>query len=138
MLAAETIRTLLKRDFIRSVKGFEERVKESFRLRLSCGVMNFHAAFRHGRWLGMANAACNTSPAGAPGVSSIGDHQEPGLQQCRSFRLRLQRRCRCSDKDHASRRSTDVQQSHGTTTMWLPRATKPASPVLDRHLRDVH
>jgi electron-transferring-flavoprotein dehydrogenase len=58
MLAAEAIfEALLAQDFsARQLKRYEQLVKESWVMKELRGVRNFHAGFRHGRWLGLANA----------------------------------------------------------------------------------
>ena len=58
MLAAETIfNALLAGDFsARQLGQFEELVKQSWIMPELRKVRNFHAGFRHGRWLGIANA----------------------------------------------------------------------------------
>lgn len=58
MLAAETIfDALLRDDFsARQLSEFEEKVKKSWIMPELRRVRNFHAGFRHGRWLGLLNA----------------------------------------------------------------------------------
>ncbi len=58
MLAAETIfEALLANDFSKNqLKLYEQLVGESWIMTELRKVRNFHAAFRHGRWLGLANA----------------------------------------------------------------------------------
>jgi electron-transferring-flavoprotein dehydrogenase len=58
MLAAEAIfEALLANDFSsRQLKRYEELVQSSWIMAELRKVRNFHAGFRHGRWLGMANA----------------------------------------------------------------------------------
>ncbi len=58
MLAAETIfEALLAGDFSKKQLSLYERlVEESWIMAELRRVRNFHAAFRHGRWLGLANA----------------------------------------------------------------------------------
>lgn len=57
MMAAETIfEALLARDFSFSrLSSYETRVKESWVHKELHRVRNFHAAFKHGRWLGLIN-----------------------------------------------------------------------------------
>ena len=58
MLAAEAIfEALLANDFsAKQLRGFETRVNESWVMQELHKIRNFHAGFRHGRWLGLANA----------------------------------------------------------------------------------
>jgi electron-transferring-flavoprotein dehydrogenase len=80
MLAAQTIFEALVADDYSSatLQSFEARVKESWiasELRL---YRNFHAGFRHGRWLGMANAGLQYITGGRAWGIFDRDHQEPG------------------------------------------------------------
>src|ERR671932_1377227 len=58
MLAAQAIfEALLVEDFSKQqLKRYRQLVRESWITRELRRVRNFHAAFRHGRWLGLANA----------------------------------------------------------------------------------
>jgi electron-transferring-flavoprotein dehydrogenase len=58
MLAAETIfEALLSEDYsARQLSRYAELVEESWIMKELRRVRNFHAGFRHGRWLGLANA----------------------------------------------------------------------------------
>ena len=58
MLAAETIfEALLADDFsAKQLQRYERLVNESWIMKELRKVRNFHAGFRHGRWLGLANA----------------------------------------------------------------------------------
>jgi len=58
MLAAEAIfEALLANDFsAKQLQDFERRVNESWVMKELHKIRNFHAGFRHGRWLGLANA----------------------------------------------------------------------------------
>jgi electron-transferring-flavoprotein dehydrogenase len=58
MLAAEAIfESLLANDFsAKQLQRYEQLVNESWIMKELRKVRNFHAGFRHGRWLGMANA----------------------------------------------------------------------------------
>ncbi|MDQ3818957.1 MAG: electron transfer flavoprotein-ubiquinone oxidoreductase [Acidobacteriota bacterium] len=58
MLAAETIfEALLANDFSANrLRRYEQLVNDSWIMKELHRVRNFHAAFRHGRWLGLANA----------------------------------------------------------------------------------
>jgi electron-transferring-flavoprotein dehydrogenase len=80
MLAAETIfAALLKQDFSSAqLQDFEARVKESWITPELRRYRNFHAAFRHGRWLGMANAGLQYLTGGRAWGILDRDHQEPG------------------------------------------------------------
>jgi electron-transferring-flavoprotein dehydrogenase len=59
MLAAETIfEALVAEDYsARQLKLYEQLVNESWIIKELRRVRNFHAGFRHGRWLGLANTA---------------------------------------------------------------------------------
>src|SRR5690349_8868634 len=80
MLAAETIfESLIAQDYSASkLKNFEERVKESWITPELRRYRNFHAGFRHGRWLGMANAGLQYITGGRAWGILDRDHQEPG------------------------------------------------------------
>src|SRR5256712_9971066 len=71
ILAAETIFDALRAgDFSAStLQRFESRVKESWITPELRRYRNFHAAFRHGRWLGMANAGLEYITGGRPSGS---------------------------------------------------------------------
>jgi electron-transferring-flavoprotein dehydrogenase len=58
MLAAEAIfEALLAEDFSsKRLRRYSRLVRESWVMQELRGVRNFHAGFKHGRWLGMANA----------------------------------------------------------------------------------
>jgi electron-transferring-flavoprotein dehydrogenase len=58
MLAAETIfEALLANDFsAKQLARYEQLVNESWIMKELRKIRNFHAGFRHGRWLGLANA----------------------------------------------------------------------------------
>jgi electron-transferring-flavoprotein dehydrogenase len=58
MLAAETVfEALLAEDFsARQLSRYAQLVEESWIMKELRRVRNFHAGFRHGRWLGLANA----------------------------------------------------------------------------------
>jgi electron-transferring-flavoprotein dehydrogenase len=80
MLAAETIfEALLAEDFSAvKLQPFEARVKESWIAPELRRYRNFHAGFRHGRWLGMANAGLQYITGGRAWGIFDRDHQEPG------------------------------------------------------------
>src|SRR2546430_5364737 len=80
MLAAETtIEALLSKDYSASkLQSFETRVKESWITPELHRYRNFHAGFRHGRWLGMANAGLQYITGGRAWGIFDRDHQEPG------------------------------------------------------------
>ena len=80
MLAAETIfEALLAEDFsAEKLQSYERRVKESWITRELRRYRNFHAGFRHGRWLGMANAGLQYITGGRAWGIFDRDHQEPG------------------------------------------------------------
>src|SRR5207244_5226305 len=80
MLAAETIfEVLLAEDFSASkLQSYEQRVKESWITPELRRYRNFHAGFRHGRWLGMANAGLQYITGGRAWGIFDRDHQEAG------------------------------------------------------------
>jgi electron-transferring-flavoprotein dehydrogenase len=80
MLAAQTIfEGLLAEDYSSATLGsFETRVKESWITPELRRYRNFHAAFRHGRWLGMANAGLQYITGGRAWGVLDRDHQEAG------------------------------------------------------------
>ena len=87
MLAAETIfEALLAGDFSAGkLQGFESRVKESWITPELRRYRNFHAAFSHGRWLGMANAGLQYLTGGRAWGIFDRDHQEPGHEAMRKL-----------------------------------------------------
>jgi electron-transferring-flavoprotein dehydrogenase len=80
MLAAETIfDALIANDFSAArLQPFEARVKESWIASELRRYRNFHAGFRHGRWMGMANAGLQYITGGRAWGIFDRDHQEPG------------------------------------------------------------
>jgi len=80
MLAAETIfEALVASDYSSAkLQAFETRVKESWITPELRRYRNFHAGFRHGRWLGMANAGLQYITGGRAWGILDRDHQEPG------------------------------------------------------------
>ncbi|HYW70193.1 MAG TPA: electron transfer flavoprotein-ubiquinone oxidoreductase, partial [Pyrinomonadaceae bacterium] len=80
MLAAETIfDALVAGDYSsRTLKEFEHRVRHSWITPELRRYRNFHAGFRHGRWLGMANAGLQYLTGGRAWGLLDRDHQEPG------------------------------------------------------------
>jgi electron-transferring-flavoprotein dehydrogenase len=87
MLAAETIFDALRvGDFSAgTLQRFESRVKESWITPELRRYRNFHAAFRHGRWLGMANAGLQYITGGRAWGIFDRDHQEPGHEAMRKL-----------------------------------------------------
>ncbi|HEY8205220.1 MAG TPA: electron transfer flavoprotein-ubiquinone oxidoreductase [Pyrinomonadaceae bacterium] len=87
MLAAETIfEALLAEDFSAvKLQPFEARVKESWIASELRRYRNFHAGFRHGRWLGMANAGLQYITGGRAWGIFDRDHQEPGHEAMRKL-----------------------------------------------------
>ena len=87
MLAAETIfEALLSEDFSAStLESYERRVKESWITPELRRYRNFHAGFRHGRWLGMANAGLQYITGGRAWGILDRDHQEPGHEALRKL-----------------------------------------------------
>ena len=61
-----------------TLQGFERRVKESWIAPELRRYRNFHAGFRHGRWLGMANAGLQYITGGRAWGILDRDHQEAG------------------------------------------------------------
>jgi electron-transferring-flavoprotein dehydrogenase len=80
MLAAETIfDALLEGDYSsKTLIEYEHRVKRSWITPELRRYRNFHAGFRHGRWLGMANAGLQYITGGRAWGLLDRDHQEPG------------------------------------------------------------
>jgi electron-transferring-flavoprotein dehydrogenase len=80
MLAAETIfEALVSADYSSAtLQAFEARVKDSWIASELRRYRNFHAGFRHGRWLGMANAGLQYITGGRAWGVLDRDHQEPG------------------------------------------------------------
>jgi len=80
MLAAETIfDALIAGDYSsRTLKEFEHRVQRSWITPELRRYRNFHAGFRHGRWLGMANAGLQYITGGRAWGIFDRDHQESG------------------------------------------------------------
>ena len=87
MLAAETIfDALVAEDFsATTLQAFEARVKESWITPELRRYRNFHAGFRHGRWLGMANAGLQYITGGRAWGIFDRDHQEPGHEAMRKL-----------------------------------------------------
>jgi len=80
MLAAETIfDALVSNDFSAGkLQSYEQRVKESWITPELRRYRNFHAGFRHGRWLGMVNAGLQYITGGRAWGIFDRDHQEAG------------------------------------------------------------
>ena len=80
MLAAETIfEALLAEDFsAEKLQSYERCVKDSWITPELRQYRNFHAGFRHGRWLGMANAGLQYITGGRAWGILDRDHQEAG------------------------------------------------------------
>ena len=80
MLAAETIfEALVAEDYSAAkLQAFETRVKDSWITPELRRYRNFHAGFRHGRWLGMANAGLQYITGGRAWGILDRDQQEPG------------------------------------------------------------
>jgi electron-transferring-flavoprotein dehydrogenase len=80
MLAAETIfEALVAEDYSAAkLQSFEARVKQSWITPELRRYRNFHAGFRHGRWLGMANAGLQYLTRGRAWGILDRDHQEAG------------------------------------------------------------
>lgn len=80
MLAAETIfDALVSNDFSAAkLQSYDGRVKESWITPELRRYRNFHAGFRHGRWLGMVNAGLQYITGGRAWGIFDRDHQEAG------------------------------------------------------------
>src|SRR2546429_4286703 len=80
MLAAETIfEALLVDDFSAAkLQSYEERVMQSWITPELRQYRNFHAGFRHGRWLGMVSAGLQYITGGRAWGIFDRDHQEAG------------------------------------------------------------
>jgi electron-transferring-flavoprotein dehydrogenase len=87
MLAAETIfEALVAGDFSAGkLQSFESRVKESWITPELRRYRNFHAGFRHGRWLGMANAGLQYITGGRAWGVFDRDYQESGHEAMRKL-----------------------------------------------------
>jgi electron-transferring-flavoprotein dehydrogenase len=87
MLAAETIfDALLAEDFSSAkLQPYEDRVKESWITPELRRYRNFHAGFRHGRWLGMANAGLQYITGGRAWGIFDRDHQDAGNEAMRKL-----------------------------------------------------
>jgi electron-transferring-flavoprotein dehydrogenase len=87
ILAAETIFEALVADDFSSTKlqSYEQRVKSSWITAELRRYRNFHAGFRHGRWLGMVNAGLQYISGGRAWGILDRDHQEPGHEAIRSL-----------------------------------------------------
>ena len=85
ILAAETIfEALLENDFsANQLQSYERRVKESWITPELRQYRNFHAGFKHGRWLGIANAGFQFLTGGRAWGIFDRDHQEPGYEVMR-------------------------------------------------------
>jgi electron-transferring-flavoprotein dehydrogenase len=87
MLAAETIfESLVAEDYSAAkLQSYDARVKESWITPELRRYRNFHAAFRYGRWLGMANAGLQYLTGGRAWGIIDRDHQEPGNEAMRKL-----------------------------------------------------
>jgi len=87
MLAAQTIFEALVADDFSAAKlqSFETRVKESWIAPELRRYRNFHAGFRHGRWLGMFNAGLQYITGGRAWGIFDRDHQEAGHEAMRKL-----------------------------------------------------
>ena len=87
ILAAETIFEALLADDFSSAKlqAYEHRVKDSWITPELRRYRNFHAGFRHGRWLGMVNAGLQYITGGRAWGILDRDHQEPGHEAIRNL-----------------------------------------------------
>jgi electron-transferring-flavoprotein dehydrogenase len=87
MLAAETIfDALVAGDYSAAkLQSFESRVRESWITPELRRYRNFHAGFRHGRWLGMANAGLQYITGGRAWGIFDRDAQESGHEAMRKL-----------------------------------------------------
>jgi len=87
MLAAETIfDALVEADYsARTLREYEHRVQHSWITPELRRYRNFHAGFRHGRWLGMVNAGLQYITGGRAWGVLDRDHQEPGHEAMRKL-----------------------------------------------------
>jgi electron-transferring-flavoprotein dehydrogenase len=85
MLAAETIFDALVAGDVSATKlsDYERRVRESWITPELRKFRNFHAGFRHGRWLGLANAGLQFITGGRAWGLFDRDHSEPGHEAMR-------------------------------------------------------
>jgi len=87
MLAAETIfESLVTEDYSAAkLQSYETRVRDSWITPELRRYRNFHAGFRHGRWLGMANAGLQYLTGGRAWGIIDRDQQEPGNEAMRKL-----------------------------------------------------
>jgi electron-transferring-flavoprotein dehydrogenase len=87
MLAAETIfAALLAGDFsANQLQQFEQRVNESWIIPELKKVRNFHAGFKHGRWLGMVNTSLQFFTGGRAWGLFDRDRARPGHEEMRKI-----------------------------------------------------
>jgi electron-transferring-flavoprotein dehydrogenase len=87
MLAAETIFAALVAGDVSATKlsDYERRVRESWITPELRKLRNFHAGFRHGRWLGLANAGLQFITGGRAWGLFDRDHAEPGHEAMRKL-----------------------------------------------------
>jgi electron-transferring-flavoprotein dehydrogenase len=87
MLAAEAIfEALLADDYSAArLRKFEELVKNSWIMPELRKVRNFHAAFKHGRWLGMANAGFQFITGGRSWGLFDREKAEPGHSEMKKL-----------------------------------------------------
>jgi len=85
MLAAETIfAALLAGDFsAKQLQHFETRVNESWIIPELKKVRNFHAGFKHGRWLGIVNTGLQFFTGGRAWGIFDRDRAKPGHEEMR-------------------------------------------------------
>jgi electron-transferring-flavoprotein dehydrogenase len=87
MLAAETIFDALAAGDVsaKTLSDYERRVRESWITPELRKFRNFHAGFRHGRWLGLANAGLQFITGGRAWGLFDRDHAEPGHKAMRKL-----------------------------------------------------
>lgn len=87
MLAAETIfDALVASDFsAATLQSYEHRVRESWITPELRRYRNFHAGFRHGRWMGMLDAGLQYISGGRAWGILDRDHQEAGHEAMRQL-----------------------------------------------------
>jgi electron-transferring-flavoprotein dehydrogenase len=87
MLAAETIFAALVAGDVsaNSLSSYEQRVKESWITPELKKFRNFHAGFRHGRWLGLANAGLQFLTGGRAWGVLDRDHAAAGHEAMRKL-----------------------------------------------------
>jgi electron-transferring-flavoprotein dehydrogenase len=88
MLAAQAIfEALLKEDYSKQqLKRYRQLIRESWITKELRRVRNFHAAFKHGRWLGLANAGLQFITGGRSWGLFDRESSEPGHEAMKQLK----------------------------------------------------